>query len=234
VRLVGGRRRLPAPGPLPARANGFVTFGSFNRRAKITPGVLRDWSAILRELPEAQLVLKNKQFGDPAEQGALRAAFGAAGLPTERVAFLGQTDRAAHFAAYRTLDIALDPFPHGGGMTTLDALAMGVPVITRPGRTIPSRLAASCLTALGLTQFITASADAYIKATVATARDLDALEKLRAALPGRLAHSAIGHARHMPPRSRRLTGRRGAGIARRMQAPRPIEARAPFGAKWRL
>ena len=186
---------LPAPGPLPARANGFVTFGSFNRRAKITPGVLRDWSAILRALPDARLLLKNKQFGDPAEQNELRAAFAAAGLPPERVILLGQTGRAEHFAAYRQLDVALDPFPHGGGMTTLDALAMGMPVITRPGRTIPSRLAASCLTALGLTQLIAADAEAYVAAAVAMARDLDALEKLRAELPGRLAHSAIGDAR---------------------------------------
>jgi len=186
---------LPAPGPLPARANGFVTFGSFNRRAKVTPGVLRDWSAILRELPTASLVLKNKQFGDPAEQTELRSAFAAAGLPAERVTFLGQTGRAEHFAAYRTLDIALDPFPHGGGMTTLDALAMGVPVITRTGRTIPSRLAASCLTALGLTQFIATDAAGYVAGAVAAARDLDALERLRAELPDRLAHSAIGDAR---------------------------------------
>jgi protein O-GlcNAc transferase len=186
---------LPAPGPLPARANSFVTFGSFNRRAKVTPGVLRDWSAILRELPTARLVLKNKQFGDPAEQTELRSAFATAGLPAERVTFLGQTGRAEHFAAYRALDIALDPFPHGGGMTTLDALAMGVPVITRTGRTIPSRLAASCLTALGLTQFIATDAAGYIAAAVAAARDLDTLERLRAELPDRLAHSAIGDAR---------------------------------------
>ncbi|MGH6977037.1 MAG: tetratricopeptide repeat protein, partial [Stellaceae bacterium] len=142
---------LPGPGPLPARANGCVTFGSFNRRAKVTPSVLDDWSAILRALPDARLVLKAKQFGDPSEQDSLRGEFARAGVPVERMTFLGQTGRAEHFAAYRALDLALDPFPHGGGMTTLDALAMGVPVITRTGRTIPSRLAASCLTALDLT-----------------------------------------------------------------------------------
>ncbi|MGH6968315.1 MAG: tetratricopeptide repeat protein, partial [Stellaceae bacterium] len=186
---------LPAPGPLPARANGFVTFGSFNRRAKVTPGVLRDWSAILRALPEARLVLKAKQFGDPAEQTALRQEFARAGLQAERVTFLGQTGRAEHFAAYRTLDLALDPFPHGGGMTTLDALAMGVPVITRTGRTIPSRLAASCLTALDLKRLFASDETAYVAAAVAAARDLAALERLRADLPGRLAHSPIGDAR---------------------------------------
>ena len=187
--------KLPAPGPLPAHANGFVTFGSFNRRAKVTPDVLRDWSAILRALPDARLVLKAKQFGDPAEQESLRGEFARAGLPVERVTFLGQTGRAEHFAAYRTLDLALDPFPHGGGMTTLDALAMGVPVITRTGRTIPSRLAASCLTVLNLTQFITADAAGYVATAVAAARDLAALDRLRAELPIRLAQSSIGDAR---------------------------------------
>ena len=186
---------LPAPGPLPARTNGVVTFGSFNRRAKITPDVLRDWSAILRALPDARLVLKAKQFGDPAEQGSLRGEFARAGMPIERVTFLGQTGRAEHFAAYRALDLALDPFPHGGGMTTLDALAMGVPVITRTGRTIPSRLAASCLTALDLTQFIAANESTYVATAVAAARDLGALERLRAELPDRLVHSPIGDAR---------------------------------------
>jgi len=187
--------KLPAPGPLPARANGFVTFGSFNRRAKITPEVLREWSAILRTLPDARLVLKAKQFGDPAEQDSLRDEFARAGMPVERVTFLGQTGRAEHFAAYRTLDLALDPFPHGGGMTTLDALAMGVPVITRTGRTIPSRLAASCLTALDLKQFIAADAAGYVATAVTAARDLAALERLHAELPARLAHSSIGDAR---------------------------------------
>ncbi|MGH6973529.1 MAG: tetratricopeptide repeat protein, partial [Stellaceae bacterium] len=187
--------KLPAPGPLPARANGFATFGSFNRRAKITPDVLRDWSAILCALSDARLVLKAKQFGDPAEQNSLRGEFARAGMPVERVTFLGQTGRTEHFAAYRTLDLALDPFPHGGGMTTLDALAMGVPVITRTGRTIPSRLAASCLTALDLTQFIASDESAYVAAAVATARDLSTLEKLRAELPGHLEHSSIGDAR---------------------------------------
>ena len=187
--------KLPAPGSLPARANGFVTFGSFNRRAKVTPGVLADWSAILRALPDARLVLKAKQFGDPAEQDTLRGEFARAGMPIARVTFLGQTGRAEHFAAYRRLDLALDPFPHGGGMTTLDALAMGVPVITRTSRTIPSRLAASCLSALDLTQFIAGDETSYVATAVAAARDLTALEKIRAELPARLAHSAIGDER---------------------------------------
>jgi predicted O-linked N-acetylglucosamine transferase (SPINDLY family) len=79
-------------------------------------------------------------------------------------------------------------------MTTLDALAMGVPVVTWPGRTISSRLAASCLNALDLARFIAPDAQSYAALAIATAKDLDALASLRRELPGRLAASAIGDA----------------------------------------
>ena len=53
---------LPPVGPLPALANGFVTFGSFNALAKITPAVMRLWAGILARVPHARLLLKNKPF----------------------------------------------------------------------------------------------------------------------------------------------------------------------------
>ena len=145
---------LPEPGPLPAHAREFVTFGSFNRRAKLTAATLACWGGILRALPGARLTLKNKAYGETNEQDMFNAALDAAGIDPARVDVLGQTGRSQQFEAYRAIDIALDPFPHGGGMTTLDALAMGVPVVTWSGGTISSRLAASCLTALDLTRFI--------------------------------------------------------------------------------
>ncbi len=134
---------LPEPGPLPAKERGFVTFGSFNRRAKLTAESLACWGDILKALPGSRLTLKNKAYGEAGEQDMFRAGLDAAGIDPARVDVLGQTGRSQHFEAYRAIDVALDPFPHGGGMTTLDALAMGVPVVTWPGRTISSRLAAS-------------------------------------------------------------------------------------------
>jgi predicted O-linked N-acetylglucosamine transferase (SPINDLY family) len=183
---------LPEPGPLPAKTRGFVTFGSFNRRAKLTAESLACWGEILRALPGSRLTLKNKAFGEAAEQDLLRSALEAAGIDPARVGVLGQTGRSEHFEAYRGIDIALDPFPHGGGMTTLDALAMGVPVVTWPGRTISSRLAASCLTALGLERFIAQDAKSYAGLAISVARDLDALVKFRGELPRLLAASEIG------------------------------------------
>ncbi len=183
---------LPEPGSLPALENGYITFGSFNRMTKISDTVLRCWAAILRALPNAHLVLKNAWLDELSRQARVRAVLGAEGVAPDRLTLLGHSDRMAHFAAYQMLDVALDPFPHGGGMTTLDALWMGVPVIAAPGPTISSRLAAASLAALGLTDFIAPDRIAYVALAVDKAADLGALARLRQELRGRLACSAIG------------------------------------------
>jgi predicted O-linked N-acetylglucosamine transferase (SPINDLY family) len=183
---------LPQPGPLPARTRGHITFGSFNRFSKVLEPVLRAWAQILRAVPSSRLVLKDGLFDRDSQQGPILATLATEGIAAERVTVLDKTTRADHFIAYQELDIALDPFPHGGGMTTLDALWMGVPVVTWPGGTISSRLAAATLTALGLTELIAPNLESYIALAVAKAGDLEALADLRATLRPRLANSTVG------------------------------------------
>ncbi len=185
--------RLPEPGPLPALSRGYVTFGSFNRFAKMLDPVLRAWAQILRAVPRSRLLLKkDRQHDDAAQTVPILTVLAEEGIAADRVTMLDQMNRKDHFAAYRDMDIALDPFPHGGGMTTLDALWMGVPVVTWPGRIISSRLAAATLTALGLTDFIAPDVEAYAALTAAKAKDIEALAVLRANLRPNLAKSAIG------------------------------------------
>src|SRR5215469_8886492 len=93
---------------------------------------------------------------------------------------------------YNEVDIALDPFPHGGGMTTLDALWMGVPVVTCAGQTISSRLAAASLVSLGLHDFICPDPDQYVDTALAVANDLGKLPDLRSRLRGLMAASDFG------------------------------------------
>ncbi|HXW26920.1 MAG TPA: tetratricopeptide repeat protein [Xanthobacteraceae bacterium] len=185
---------LPDPGPPPALTNGHVTFGSFNRLSKINDEVLRCWAAILRSVPAARLVLKDHLLRDVALQARINRVLAREGIDVRRIAMLGSSDRAGHFRAYQAIDIALDPFPHGGGMTSLDALWMGVPVITWPGETISSRLAAASLTALGLADFVAPDQTAYVSLAAATATDASALAALRTSLRGRLANSPVGNA----------------------------------------
>jgi predicted O-linked N-acetylglucosamine transferase (SPINDLY family) len=185
-------KSLPEPGALPARARGYITFGSFNRLTKVLDPVLRAWAEIMRAVPNSRLVLKDGLFNRDSYETPILAALAAEGIAAERITVLDRVDRAGHFAAYREIDIALDPFPHGGGMTTLDALWMGVPVITMPGRTISSRLAAATLAALDQGEFIAADLKSYVARAVDTAADLDGLARMRSTLRPRLAKSAVG------------------------------------------
>lgn len=183
---------LPEPSALPMLARGHVTFGCFNRIEKIASGTIASWASILRALPDARLLLKDRAFDDLGQQRRIAGAFAAQGIAAGRLEFRGEMSREAHLQSYGDIDIALDPFPHGGGMTTLDALSMGVPVLTWAGKTISSRLAAASLSALGLTQFIAADAKAYVALAAALVQDVESLSRLRKELPGRIALSEFG------------------------------------------
>jgi predicted O-linked N-acetylglucosamine transferase (SPINDLY family) len=183
---------LPDVGPLPALTQGHITFGSFNRLAKIGEPTIRCWAAILRRLPEARLILKHAQLADPAQRMRIATAFQAEGVSPAVLTFLGGTDRQTHFASYNAIDIALDPFPHGGGMTTLDALWMGVPVVTWPGKSVSSRWAATSIVPLGLTDFVADSPEDYVEIAIAKASNLESLSQLRSSLRTRVATSEFG------------------------------------------
>jgi predicted O-linked N-acetylglucosamine transferase (SPINDLY family) len=182
---------LPEAGSLRAAAVGHVTFGSFNRAAKITEATLALWARVLDAVPSARLLLKDKAWSHPANRAHLHARFAAHGLAPERVDLVGGTTRADHFVAYQQIDIALDPMPHGGGMTTLEALWMGVPVITTPGATPSSRLASAVLTALDLGEWCAADEAGYVAKAVVVAADLSSLASLRQGLRARIAASRL-------------------------------------------
>lgn len=184
---------VPQPGRLPALRKGYITFGSFNRLEKISPEAITSWAGILKNLPAAHLVLKDKALENASQRARLHRIFAGNGVSPDRVTLLPESDRATHFTAYSEIDVALDTFPHSGGMTTLDALWMGVPVVTCPGQTISSRLAAGSLAALGLDDFICRDLTQYINTAVAVANDLARLSDLRSRLRGLVAESGFGH-----------------------------------------
>ena len=179
------------PKPLPARSRGYITFGSFNRLEKIQEQVLACWAAILRGVPRSRLVLKERTLGDAGQKERILSVLASNGVSADRVTLLGWRHPSEQFEAYQDIDLALDPFPHNGAMTTLEALWMGVPVISLAGSTIPSRLTAASLTVLGLTDFIAQDLHGYVDIAVAKARDVAGLARLRASLRGRMMRSEI-------------------------------------------
>ena len=182
----------PDVGPLPALGNGFVTFGCLNNPCKVTDATLDAWSGVLRALPTSRLLL----LMPAGPRRAQRAAFLAArGVDPGRIEFLDYRPRAEYLRAYRAIDIGLDTFPYNGHTTTLDALWMGVPVVTRIGATCVGRGGLSQLRQLGLAQLAAEDDAAFVATTLALAADWSALAALRAELRTRLDRSPLRDAR---------------------------------------
>ncbi len=185
----------PEVAPLPALARGQVTFGCCNNLAKITPDVIATWSAILRRVPGARLLLKTQQFDEELPRTRFRAAFAAHGIGPDRLMLDGRAAHRALLAAYAGIDLLLDPFPYSGGLTTCEALWMGVPSVTWPGDFFASRHTASHLANVGLADWIAPDREAYIGLACAKAADLAALAELRAGLRPRMRASPLCDAR---------------------------------------
>ena len=179
-------------GPLPARRNGHVTFGSFNNNSKITPEVVALWSALLRRVPGSRLILKSKPFADPVTLSRYQSLFSANDIAPDRVELLPQIpDQGSHLRAYDRLDIALDPFPYNGTTTSCESLWMGVPVVTLMGTHHVARVTASLLHRIGLDDLVAGSTDAWLDIAAGLAGDLDRLETLRRTLRLRMQASPL-------------------------------------------
>jgi protein O-GlcNAc transferase len=181
----------PPVSPLPAMQQGFVTFSSFNYRPKISPQIVEVWSEILRCVPNSRLVLKNRGMDDSALAEPLRSEFANCGVEPSRIECLGWSAHRQLLDEYLRIDVALDPFPYNGGLTTCEAMWMGVPVITCPGETFASRHALSHLSNVGLTETIARDLDEYVAMAVSLATDLPRLAALRSGLRERVAGSPL-------------------------------------------
>jgi predicted O-linked N-acetylglucosamine transferase (SPINDLY family) len=181
----------PAVGPLPAAQLGRVTFGSFNNPAKINAEVVDVWSQVLARVPGSRLVLKYHGLTSPSVRGRLTRRFAERGVDEDRLEFEGRSPYAEYLARYQQVDVALDPFPFGGGVTTCEALWMGVPVITCPGPTFASRHSMSHLHGVGLTEMIASNHTEYVDVAVSLAHDLPRLAAIRAGLRGQMAASPL-------------------------------------------
>jgi len=177
--------------PLPALRRGVCTFGCFNRPAKVTAEVIAAWAEILKALPGSRLLMKFYGLDEPANRRHIGDGFASHRVAPERILFLGGSSRWDHLAAYGEVDLALDPFPHGGGVSALEGLWMGVPMVTLLGERSPGRMGAAFLSALGLDEFVAPSRDEYVRRAVERARDTGGLARIRREIRARLQASPI-------------------------------------------
>lgn len=172
--------RFPAVGSLPCLKNGYVTFGCFNNFAKVNDGMLRVWKEILLRLPDSHLLLKHSLLGTEEGLSYTRRRFERLGMPMERIEFRGLSKD--YLEQYNDMDIALDTSPYPGGLTTCEALYMGVPVVTLKGNRHGARFGYSFLANLGLQELAAEDAEGYVDIAVKIAGDTELLSLLRANL----------------------------------------------------
>lgn len=182
--------------PLPALANGYITFGCFNNLTKMNDEVVALWAQILTALPDSKLFLKSKQLNDHSQQQLTLNRYVQHGIAEQRLILEGQDDRATYLRAYNRVDIALDPFPYPGGTTTVEGLWMGVPVLTLAGESFLSRQGAGILMNAGLAEWVATNKDEYITQAISHAQDLQSLATLRKALRQQLLNSPLFNAAH--------------------------------------
>ena len=187
---------MPAPPPavnaLPALSNGFITFGSYNRLVKNSEGAYLAWAKILQAVPDSRMIFKTPALDDVTTGTRIKDRFAGMGVDPARIMLLGNTSRDAHMAAFNLIDIALDPFPHGGGVSALEGLVMGVPVLTLCWPTLAGRVSTSIATNLGLTDWIAYSPEQYVELAIEKASDLQSLAGLRQNLRGVFLSSVLG------------------------------------------
>jgi len=169
----------------PVTSNGYVTYGAFTRASRLSNAVLDVWARIMRSDTTSRLVIKDHLLKDVSIQARLLEHFAALGIASERIDLIGQTSREEHLAAYRLIDIGLDPFPHGGGVSTWETLHMGVPVVTKLGNAMASRHGGSIMSAVDMADWIAIDDDQYVD--IALRPTPDRLRTIRNQLPDLIA-----------------------------------------------
>lgn len=191
--------KAPLAAPPPVLKQGFITFGSFNQRVKMSAECIALWSRVLNSVPGSRLLLKSVAgMGQVSVRESLLEEFASHGIARERVELLpSDTTTEAHLQRYAEMDIALDSIPYNGTTTTCEALWMGVPVIGLVGDRHAARVSASLLNAVGLRELLAQDEDEFVRIAVQLASDRPRLASLRDGMRARLMASPLLDSRGM-------------------------------------
>jgi len=177
--------------PILARPAGELVLGCFNNWSKVSDSAVRLWAQILSENPGSRLLLKTKFLDSPEVRLDAIERFTRHGITPDRLILEGPCARTELLASYNRVDIALDPFPYGGGTTTAEALWMGVPVVTLRGNRWVGRVSESILATVGLPDLVAADADDYARIVSRLAGDWHLREELRRSLRATMEASPL-------------------------------------------
>ena len=196
VRLKSGRLCYqpvpwaPEVSLLPSLKSGHITFGSFNNTGKLNADVFDVWAKVLLGVPNSRLVLKWRTLVDEPLCISIYKAFEARGVSAKRIELRAASFHVDVLKEYADIDIALDPFPFTGGLTSCEALWMGVPVVTWPQSRVVSRQTFALLSAIGHTEWVADDVQSYVNIAQTLSQNLASLAKVRAQLRQDMGASA--------------------------------------------
>jgi predicted O-linked N-acetylglucosamine transferase (SPINDLY family) len=178
---------IPSVGYLPAYENGHVTFGCLNKFSKTSDDSLELWTSLLKRIPNSKLLLKSGELNDMELRGRTIDHLSHLGVAPNKVILLGGTSQYEHLNTYNQVDISLDTFPYGGGITTFESLCMGSPVVGLTGGLKQShRNSSAILSPLGLNEWVAKIKDEYVEIACHWASNLGELSELRQELRDRV------------------------------------------------
>jgi len=186
-----GEEINPVP---PFERYGYVTFGSLINPYKLNPEVIRAWSMILKALPDARIVLNHPYYVLEITRQNILKEFAKYDITEERLQFIWeQSAELSHLRYYNDIDISLDTFPMTGGQTMIDAVWMGVPVVTLVGETHYERASYTVLKniSVDVEDIVAFSQEEYIQKAVALANNPVRIAELHRMIPDGLGQSIL-------------------------------------------
>ena len=163
----------------PMKKNGYITFGSFNNLLKINNKVISLWSKILKSIPKSKIFLKTHQLDNSYFKAKTIKKFKENGIDESLIILEGSSSRSKLLSSYDKVDIALDPFPYSGGVTSIEAIWMGVPVITKKGFRFISHTTESINHSVGMSDWIANDDDEYIEKCIKFSNNLKSIIDIR-------------------------------------------------------
>lgn len=180
----------PDVGRLPALKNGYLTFAAMCNPAKVNDQVLDVWKRVMSRCENSRLTLAYTGWDDPANRARIVDRLSPE-ICEQRVRFVAFDTTLDLMQEYQHVDLALDTFPYSGGLTTCEALWMGVPTVTVPDDRFASRHSYSHLANVGLSRFVAEEKDSYEETASQFATDFDGLAEIRASLRSSMAASPL-------------------------------------------
>jgi predicted O-linked N-acetylglucosamine transferase (SPINDLY family) len=162
----------------PVIKNGYITYGSCNNLAKITDDVVHVWSKILRRVQNSKLMIEAPGLEQIEFKEKTYKRFENNGVNRDRLILISRTS-SMQYLRYHEIDIALDPFPYGGGTTTCDLLWMGLPLITFTGDRPMSRIGECFLAKINKTEWVAKNESQYIEIACKLSENIQLLNNIR-------------------------------------------------------